>query len=140
MYGRPDDARPLLPRALQILPTHTLSLTVKFAALEFKSKHGSPERGRTMFEGILAEFPKRTDLWNQLLDLEIGQNDPEIVRGVFERVLKTKGLKSKNALSLLGRWEKWEGEFGDKKSQERVRAKKVEWEVREEERKRGVVA
>ncbi|KAH8599837.1 hypothetical protein B0O99DRAFT_611188 [Bisporella sp. PMI_857] len=137
VYGRPDDARLLLPRALQILPTHTLQLTVKFAAMEFKSKNGSPERGRTMFEGILSEFPKRLDIWNQLIDLEVGQNDHEIIRAAFDRALKTKGLKDKSAKALLGRWAKWEDEHGDKKSQENIEAKKEQREMVEKLRKAG---
>ena len=29
--------------------------------LEFK--HGAPESGRTMFEGIVSNYPKRMDIW-----------------------------------------------------------------------------
>ncbi|KAN0110502.1 nucleic acid-binding protein [Hyaloscypha variabilis] len=124
----PDRARALLPRATQSLPSHThLNLTLKFAALEFHSSSGSPERGRTMFEGLLSTFPKRLDIWNQLLDLEIQQGDQEIIRGVFERVVKTKGLKPKGAKSWFRRWSEWEEMNGDKKSQEKVKAKAEEW-------------
>lgn len=134
-YSRPDDARLLLPRALQILPAQTLPLTVKFAAMEFKSKNGSPERGRTMFEGILSQFPKRLDIWNQLIDLEVGQGDKEIIRAVFERVLKVKGLKDKSAQALFGRWSKWEEANGDRKALTRVEAKKEEWDNSEKVRR-----
>ncbi|KAE9372351.1 nucleic acid-binding protein [Stipitochalara longipes BDJ] len=124
----PDRARALLARATQSLPSHThLNLTLKFAALEFHSSLGSPERGRTMFEGLLSTFPKRLDIWNQLLDLEIQQGDQEIIRGVFERVMKTKGLKPKGAKSWFRRWSEWEEKHGDKKSQEKVKAKAEEW-------------
>ncbi|KAH8806363.1 hypothetical protein F5882DRAFT_316793 [Hyaloscypha sp. PMI_1271] len=123
-----DRARALLPRATQSLPLHThLNLTLKFAALEFHSSSGSPERGRTMFEGLLSTFPKRLDIWNQLLDLEIQQGDQDIIRGVFERVVKTKGLKPKGAKSWFRRWSEWEEKNGDKKSQEKVKAKAEEW-------------
>lgn len=124
----PDRARALLPRATQSLPTHNhLNLTIKFAALEFHSPNGSPERGRTMFEGLLSTFPKRLDLWNQLLDLELQQNDVEIIRALFERVVKTKGLKPRGAKAWFKRWSEWEEKNGDKKSQEKVRAKAEEW-------------
>nr|GFC43741.1 rRNA biogenesis protein RRP5 [Tanacetum cinerariifolium] len=36
---------------------------------EFKS--GVPDRGRSMFEGMLREYPKRIDLWSVYLDQEI---------------------------------------------------------------------
>lgn len=88
-----------------------------------------------MFEGILSQFPKRLDIWNQLIDLEVGQNDSEIIRGVFERVLKTKGMKDKSAQALFGRWLKWEEEHGDKKSLGKVVAKKEEWDNAEKVRK-----
>lgn len=124
----PDRARALLPRATQSLPPHThLSLTLKFAGLEFHSSSGSPERGRTMFEGLLSTFPKRLDIWNQLLDLEIQQGDEEIIRGVFERVVKTKNLKPKGAKAWFRRWSAWEEKNGDKKTQEKVKAKAEEW-------------
>jgi len=124
----PDRARALLPRATQSLPKHThLNMTIKFAALEFHSTNGSPERGRTMFEGLLSTFPKRLDLWNQLLDLEIQQGDQDTTRAVFERVINTKGLKPKGAKSWFKRWSEWEDKNGDTKSKERVRAQAEEW-------------
>lgn len=124
----PDRARALLPRATQSLPTHThLPLTIKFGSLEFHSPSGSSERGRTIFEGLLSTFPKRLDIWNQLLDLEIKEGDEDIIRGVFERVTKIKGLKVKGAKAWFKRWSEWEEKNGDKKSLEKVRAKAEEW-------------
>ena len=80
-----------------------------------------------MFEGILSTYPKRLDIWNQLLDLEVQQGDKGIIRGLFEKLIKTKGIKEKGALSWFKRWSKWEEENGDKKSQEKVRARAGEW-------------
>lgn len=80
-----------------------------------------------MFEGLLSTFPKRLDIWNQLLDLEIQQGDQQIIRGLFERVVKTKGLKPKAAKAWFKRWSEWEQNHGDKKTQEKVKAKAEEW-------------
>jgi rRNA biogenesis protein RRP5 len=80
-----------------------------------------------MFEGLLSTFPRRLDLWNQLLDLEIRQGDQDIVRALFERVVKTKDLKPRGAKAWFKRWSEWERENGDLKRQERVRAKAQEW-------------
>ena len=86
--ANPDRGRELLPRALQSLPSNThVDTTCKFIQLEFRSPNGDVERGRTLFEGLLSSFPKRTDLWNILLDLEIKQGDADQVRSVFQRVL-----------------------------------------------------
>jgi rRNA biogenesis protein RRP5 len=106
-----------------------------------------------MFEGILSTYPRRLDIWNQLLDLEIQQivkldeeaklkkekteieNNKEIIRELFERLLKTKGVKEKGALAWFKRWGKWEEEKGDTKSQEKVRAKAQEWVSAEKARR-----
>ncbi|KAE8700921.1 RNA binding,RNA binding isoform 2 [Hibiscus syriacus] len=42
-----------------------------------------PKRGRSMFEGILREYPKRTDLWH-LSDQEIRLGDEDVIRALFE--------------------------------------------------------
>lgn len=36
--------------------------------LEYKS--GQPESGRTMFEGIVTNYPKRMDIWSIYMDME----------------------------------------------------------------------
>ncbi|WKT44217.1 hypothetical protein QSH57_009070 [Fusarium oxysporum f. sp. vasinfectum] len=96
----PDRARALLPRATQQLgDRHSQTLVSRFAALEFRSPNGEPERGRTMFATLLAAYPKKGDLWSQLLDLEIGLSDadPTAIRDVFDRRTRVKGLKPKMA-------------------------------------------
>lgn len=80
-----------------------------------------------MFEGILSTYPKRLDLWNQLLDLEAQQDDPEIIRALFQRVVKTKGLKAKGAKAWFKRWNQWEEKNGDAKSQARLKLIAQEW-------------
>jgi rRNA biogenesis protein RRP5 len=118
----------LLPRAVQSLPIHAhLPLTVKFAALEYHSPNGEAERGRTIFENLLSGLPKRLDLWNQLLDLEIQQGEAAIIRALFQRVVKVKGLKMKGAKAWFKRWNEWEEKNGDSKSQERVKLIAQDW-------------
>lgn len=127
----PDRARALLPRAMQSLPAHThLSLTSKFAQLEFTSENGDPERGRTVFETLLAQWPKRLDLWNVLLDLEMkrlggddgGGGGKEVVRRLFERVTGGESLKNKQAKFFFKKWLAFESQREDAKGQERVKA------------------
>jgi rRNA biogenesis protein RRP5 len=69
--------------------------------MEFK--HGEPERGRTIFEGIVNSYPKRLDLWNVWLDKEMQQGDAEKVRRLFERVLNLK-ISSKKAKFFFKKW------------------------------------
>ena len=51
---------------------------VQFALHEFK--YGEPQRGQTMFESILTNYPKRSDLWSVYLDMMIKQGVMEPVR------------------------------------------------------------
>ncbi|KAI1824394.1 nucleic acid-binding protein [Xylaria intraflava] len=129
VQNEPDRARGLLSRAMQALPDHArLPLMTKFAALEYSSPNGSAERGRTMFEGLISTFPKRFDLWSQLLDHEDGPNaDKKVIRDVFDRATKIKGLKARPAKKWFKRWADWEEKNGNTNDQERVRAKAAEW-------------
>ncbi|KAI1375939.1 nucleic acid-binding protein [Hypoxylon crocopeplum] len=122
-------ARALLPRATQALPKHAhFSLMTKLAALEFNSPNRTPELGRTLFEGLFSMYPKRFDLWNQLLDHEdVPGADKAAVRDVFERATKVKGLKARAAKKWFKRWADWEEKNGDPKSREKVSAKAAEW-------------
>jgi rRNA biogenesis protein RRP5 len=123
-----------LKRATQALGTQAhlyLALMPKFAALEFRSTNGDRDQGRTLFENLLATYPKKFDLWNQLMDLEIStagdKPDLTVVRDLFERGSKVKGLKPKQAKAWFRRWARWEEENGDAKSREKVSAKAQEW-------------
>ncbi|KAI5928699.1 hypothetical protein F4810DRAFT_644950 [Camillea tinctor] len=129
VQNQPERARALLPRAVQALPNHSrFTLMTKFAALEFNSTNKDPERGRTAFEGLLSHYPKRFDLWSQLLDHEdVPGADKAVVRDVFERATKVKGLKPRAANKWFKRWAEWEEKNGDTKSRERVSAKAAEW-------------
>ncbi|CAG8515296.1 14320_t:CDS:10 [Funneliformis caledonium] len=77
--GKIEDARALLQKSLKILPKrkHVKTIT-KFAQMEFK--HGEVERGRTIFEGMMNNYPKRIDLWSIYIDMEIKAKDYNAVR------------------------------------------------------------
>jgi len=127
--NEPEKARALLPRATQSLPSHArLPLMTKFATLEYTSSYPNPELGRTMFEGLLSTWPKRFDLWNQLLDHEdVTGADKGVVRDIFDRATRARGLKPRAAKKWFKRWADWEEKNGDAKSRERVSAKATEW-------------
>lgn len=57
----------------------------RFAQNEFE--HGSVERGRTVFEGLMASYPKRLDLWNVYLDKEVKCGDLRAARNLQERLV-----------------------------------------------------
>lgn len=68
------------------------------------------------------------------MDLEIQQGDKDVIRGVFDRVIKVKGIKAKGAKAWFKKWSEWEERNGDAKSREKVRVKAQEW-VRAAEKK-----
>jgi len=105
-------ARGVLKRALQSVPKRGhLGLTRKAAVLEFQ--HGSAERGRTLFEEMLATKPNRLDLWNLWLDQEIKHGSPKRVRTLFNRVVdRADSFKQDKVRKLFGKWMAWEASTG----------------------------
>ncbi|KAI8369582.1 uncharacterized protein BYT42DRAFT_607950 [Radiomyces spectabilis] len=116
-----EGARELLQRSLKSLPKHKhVKTIVKFAQMEFK--HGEAERGRTIFEGVMGNYPKRVDLWNVYLDQEIRAGDQEIIRRLFERVTAMK-YSSKKMKFLFKKWLQYEKQHGSEDDVERVKQK-----------------
>lgn len=105
-----DGARKVFQRALQALPKRKhIALISKLAQMEFK--HGSPERGRTIFEGILSNYPKRVDIWSVYLDMELKQGDQPTIRKLFE-VVTSLQLSSKKMKYFFKRYLAYEKQFG----------------------------
>ncbi|PVI02391.1 hypothetical protein DM02DRAFT_612945 [Periconia macrospinosa] len=130
----PARARALLSRATQSVPSQQHQhLTQKFASLEFKSPNGDPERGRTIFEGLVSTWPKKWDLWDVYLAQEISHGSEENVRALFERMVKAKGLKKRRADILFKKWREWEEKVGSKDGVKKARAAEIAWNEKKEE-------
>jgi rRNA biogenesis protein RRP5 len=100
-HGKADGARDLLQRSLKSLPKRKHVKTIsQFGLMEFKI--GEPERGRTIFEGIVSSYPKRLDLWWIYIDQEIRLRNVIGARALFDRVLLTK-LSSSESFSFTVR-------------------------------------
>ncbi|KAH7067581.1 hypothetical protein BKA63DRAFT_424223 [Paraphoma chrysanthemicola] len=127
----PARARALLQRATQSVPSNQhRHLTQKFAALEFKSANGDAERGRTIFEGLVSTWPKKGDVWDVYLSLELSHGSEDNIRDLFERMSKVG--KKKRAATVFRKWAEWESEQGNRKGVERVKALEQQWkEARE---------
>ncbi|CAI2170293.1 2114_t:CDS:10 [Funneliformis geosporum] len=119
--GKIEGARALLQRSLKILPKrkHVKTIT-KFAQMEFK--HGEVERGRTIFEGMMNNDPKRIDLWSIYIDMEIKAKDYNAVRRLFQRVISLK-FSSKKMKFLFKKWLQFEIEHGNEEQVEEVKEK-----------------
>ncbi|KAF1805233.1 hypothetical protein FB192DRAFT_1361755 [Mucor lusitanicus] len=120
-HNKPDEARELLQKSLKVLPKHEhVQTIVKFAQLEFK--HGEAERGRTILEGVMSNYPKRLDLWNIYIDMEIKTGDTEMTRRLFERVASMK-FSSKKMKFLFKKWIQFEKAHGTEDDVQRVKEK-----------------
>ncbi|KAJ2603240.1 rRNA biogenesis protein rrp5 [Coemansia sp. RSA 1721] len=132
------ESRDLLARALKSLPKrkHIKAIT-QFGQMEFK--HGEPERGRTIFEGVLGTYPKRVDLWSVYLDMEIkavsihGLEDSDMggscwdaARKLFARVTSMKH-SSKKMKFFFKKWLAFEKAHGSEESVEHVKQKALEY-------------
>ncbi|SCV70668.1 BQ2448_3430 [Microbotryum intermedium] len=119
--SRRDKARELLLRSLKSLEKRKHVKTImKFAQLEFKM--GDPERGRTIFEGVVHTHPRRLDIWLIYVDMEIKLRNLAGVRALFERALATK-LSSKKGKSVFKKWFAFEKEHGDSQGADAVKTK-----------------
>lgn len=61
-------------------------------------KHGRSESGRTMFEGIVTNYPKRMDIWSIYMDMEVkygGKENALQARHLFERCLSLGEIQKK---------------------------------------------
>lgn len=111
----------ILGDALHVLPKRDhIEVVRKFAQMEFNK--GDAEQGRTLFEGLISDAPKRIDLWNVYIDQEIKLQDKRKVEDLFERVL-TKKVSRKQAKFFFSKWLSFEEKFGDEKMVDYVKAK-----------------
>ncbi|KAF9076092.1 hypothetical protein BDP27DRAFT_1313888 [Rhodocollybia butyracea] len=123
--GEIEESRKLLHRALQSLDKRKHLKTIsRFAQLEYKL--GEPERGKTLFEGIVDSHPKRWDMWSVYMDMEAGQSDIQSLRSLFDRALQLK-MTSHKAKSFFKKWLELEKRLGDEEGADLVKQKAVEW-------------
>lgn len=121
----PEEAHQVLARALQSLPKREhIDVVRKFGQLEFSE--GDPEQGRSLFEGLITDAPKRIDLWNVYIDQEIKQGDRDRVEALFERVVGKK-LSKKQAKFFFSKWLQFEEDKGDEQAAARVKALAIEF-------------
>ncbi|XP_062503604.1 protein RRP5 homolog isoform X2 [Corticium candelabrum] len=123
--GQIEAARKLLQRSLKVLPKKEhIDVIVKFAQLEFK--FGEPERGRTVFESVLSNYPKRVDLWSVYIDMALRVGEPQEVRDLLERVICLT-LSTKKMKFFFKRYLEFEQKHGDEDSVTAVKQKAIDY-------------
>jgi rRNA biogenesis protein RRP5 len=87
--------------------------------------------------GLLANYPRRFDLWNVFLDMEIKQSETSMIRytemkfmadsrRLFQRVLALK-MSTKKAKFFFKKWLQWEVKSGDASGAEDVKIRAKEY-------------
>lgn len=79
-----------------------------------------------MFDGMLREYPKRTDLWSIYLDQEIRVGDADVIRALFERAISL-SLPPKKMKFLFKKYLEYEKSMGDEEQVESVKRKAIEY-------------
>ncbi|CAI5756419.1 unnamed protein product [Candida verbasci] len=126
-----DKVHEILSRGLKVLPkSEHIELVKKFAQLEFQK--GDQEQGRSLFEGLISDVPKRIDLWNVYIDQEIKYDNEENdnkskIENLFERVILNKKLTRKQAKFLFNKWLKFEEDKNDENMMNKVKTKAIEY-------------
>lgn len=127
LHSDTNGARKLLPAALRSLPKRKhVKITCKVAQAEYK--YGSVERARTLFEGVLANAPKRVDIWSVYLTMEENRivkattesDDVEFTRRLLERIVHLR-MSSKKAKFFFKRFLEFEREHGTAAGVEHVK-------------------
>uniref|UniRef100_A0A1J3HSM0 rRNA biogenesis protein RRP5 n=1 Tax=Noccaea caerulescens TaxID=107243 RepID=A0A1J3HSM0_NOCCA len=115
----------IVNRALLCLPRHKhIKFISQTAILEFKC--GVADRGRSLFEGVLREYPKRTDLWSVYLDQEIRLGEMDVIRSLFERAISL-SLPPKKMKFLFKKFLEYEKSVGDEERVEYVKQRAMEY-------------
>ncbi|GMR42087.1 hypothetical protein PMAYCL1PPCAC_12282, partial [Pristionchus mayeri] len=123
--GREEEARALMTRALQCVPnTRHVALIARFAALEYTK--GDEEKGRNIFENLLATYPKKTEVWSTYVDLSVKHANVDQARHVLERVTSLP-LSVFKLRPFYKKWIELETREGDEKSLAEVKKKALEY-------------
>jgi len=119
--GRWKEGRDILKRSLLSLGSYKhVEATSRFAQIEFE--FGSPERARTIFEGLMDKYPKKLDLWFVYIDKEVKHGSLEAARRIFEKLTGSNGVKGvgikkdKRMKAVFKKWFQIEKRLGDEES------------------------
>lgn len=124
-----EAARKLMKRSFESLEKKDhLDVISKFAQMEFKM--GQAEKGKSLYENILMNYPKRIDIWLIYLSMMIkcsiksGEGDNrdaiESIRAVFERVLNM-GMNMKKVNGIFKKYIEFEEMYGSESTVNRIK-------------------
>jgi len=126
--GEFTEPKVILSKSLQALPKHLhINIISKYGILEYKA--GQVEAGRTMFEGIVTNYPKRMDIWSIYMDTEVKYGQPMNARHLFERCLSQTEIRKKpRSIKLVfGKYMEFETQHGGPKKVDALRQRVEEY-------------
>ena len=119
------EARALLGRSMQSLSRHKhVEVIIQYASLHFEM--GDYDSGREVFEDLLQNYPKRTDVWNVYVDKEVKYKNFDCARRIFERMICLK-ISAKNMKSVFKKYLTFELNNGTATEQNGVKQKAREY-------------
>ncbi|KAG5506434.1 hypothetical protein JKF63_05937 [Porcisia hertigi] len=126
--GKRDQLKRVLKDMSDVLKRDDTTLAVVHIAIH-EYKHGSPENGRALFEGLLRKVPKRSDVWSTYIDQETGllnRKDPTAstlhVRQIYQRTVAT-NFSAKVMQQVLTRFLSFEKMHGSPADVEAVKSR-----------------
>lgn len=120
-----DGVHSVVEDALKRLPKWKhVKFTSQAAILELKC--GVPDIGRSLFERLLKDHPKKTDVWSVYLDQEIRLGDVDVIRGLFERAVSL-SLPMKKMKFLFKKYLQFEKSHGDEERIESIKQKAMDY-------------
>ena len=115
------EARALLGRSMLSLSRHKhIEVILQYASLLFELENF--DMGREVFEDMLQNYPKRTDIWNVFVDKEIKYKNFNHARRIFERMICLK-INAKNVKSIFKKYLTFELSNGTVAEQNGVKQK-----------------
>ncbi|CAF1237917.1 unnamed protein product [Didymodactylos carnosus] len=121
-----EQAKSMLDKSFLSLPaTDHVEMINKYAQLEFK--YGDKERGKTMYEKLLANSPKRTDLWSLYIDMVIKYDqDISTARTIFDRLLSL-NISPKKMKFIVKKYLGFERQYGTPKDIDHAKQRVLEY-------------
>lgn len=104
-----DELKRCLGGTFSGLQKDSVEVRKNFGVAQYE--HGFTEHGRTLFENLIDEFPKKFQLWNAYVDAEAKFGEVEKARAIFRRMANL-DLKLERMKSTLKKWKAFEEKNG----------------------------
>ncbi|XP_055923513.1 protein RRP5 homolog [Eupeodes corollae] len=124
--GIHDRAQQMMHKALAVLPEREhVNTIVAFANLTHKYSK-NPETAHTLLDQVVTSYPKRVDVWSQLIDMLIKDEQIESARRTLERAVIQK-IPLKKMRTIFKKFLEFEQQHGTPENVEKVKAQAAEY-------------